>query len=164
MASKKNGNRFDSSFISALLFEAGVEKAPTWFQQVSFGTREDFCLQYASKRWNVCPNGNPSSIVVSYPRPDGRIRMYDIDSGELFWVLQRELTPGKVTGRACQEDYGYNAVMMDYTVCESEDIRDIIRWDLVKELDNGDVFAFVRCYSKDLLKVTKLPKKPVNHK
>ena len=97
--------------------------------------REDFALKYGTKTWNVSPTGNPYSIVVSYPRPDGTVKVYDLDSGEFYWVELKQFTRTRVSGRNEQNNYGFSAVMTDDCRCESEDIEDMIGWESLKEYD-----------------------------
>lgn len=99
-----------------------------WFELVSDSEREEFVLKYATKTWNVSPTGNPTSIVVSYPRPDKTVKVYDIDAGEFFWVKLSKLTKSRITGRSTESMYWYGPVVMDDQRCESEDICDFIDW------------------------------------
>lgn len=135
---------FNSPELHALMLERAfcMKEKPDyrWFEAVSDTERYHFALKYGTKLWDVCPNGNPSSIVVSYPRQRGgkvMVRMFDLDSGEMFWVRLNQLVPKRISGRNSERNYEFNTVCMDDYRCESEDITYNIEWEDLKQFDRG---------------------------
>lgn len=126
---------FYSNDLTSSLVEEGYKARPRWFEKVSGEFIENFALAYGTKTWNVSPTGNPHSIVVSFPRHDGRVKMFDIDAGEFFWTKVSKLTRSRVSGRASERMYEYDQVQMDDLRCESEEITMEIDWESLKAFD-----------------------------
>lgn len=126
---------FNSPVLTTILVKEAYKASPRWFEHVSYKFRDNFALKYGTKTWNVSPTGNPVSIVVSYPRQDGTVRIYDLDSGEFYWVKLTMFTKSRVYGRAREEMYNYSGVLMDDYRCESEDIEMNIDWESLQEWD-----------------------------
>lgn len=129
---------FNSPELHAEMLRKAYKDQPRWFDSVSYKQREDFALKYATKTWDVSPNGNPTSIVISYPRPDGTVRIYDLDSGEKYWVKLSKFTNAKVSGRANERMFDYSGVVMDDYRCESEDMTMNIDWESLEEWDKNE--------------------------
>lgn len=123
---------FNSVELHDKMLEHAYKHQPRWFDDVSYTERENFALKYATKLWHVSPTGNPTSVVVSYPRRDGKVRMFDLDSGDFFWVKLKLLTRTKVSGKNTERNYEWNAVLGDDYRCESEDIQYMIDWETGK--------------------------------
>lgn len=126
---------FYSNDLTASLVEEGYKAKPRWFDKVSGEFIEHFALAYGTKTWNVSPTGNDKAIVVSFPRHDGRVKMFDIDAGHFFWTKVGKLTRSRVSGRAKEWMYEANDVVMDDQRCESEEITSNIDWESLKEFD-----------------------------
>lgn len=129
---------FNSTALHASMLEHAYKSQPRWFDLVAYAFREEFALKYATKTWNVSPTGNPVSIVVSYPRPNGKVRIYDLDSGEFYWVKLTLFTKTRISGRAKSSHYEVNDVMMDDQRPESEDIQDQVNWEYIEEFDKSE--------------------------
>ena len=141
--SSKSPIGFDSPILVETLARIAYEKYHRWFDHVSSSVLEDFALKYATKTWNVSPTGNDRAIVVSYPRADGLVKMYDLDAGQMFWVPVRKLTKNKISGRARERDYECNDVASDDLRCESEDITMSVDWESLHEFDRGENGMFL---------------------
>ena len=126
---------FYSNTLANSLLEEGYKAKPRWFDKVSGEFIENFSLTFGTKTWNVSPTGNPHSIVVSFPRQDGRVRMFDIDAGEFFWTKVGKLTRSRISGRASERMYEYDQVVMDDLRCESEEIAQNIDWESLVTFD-----------------------------
>jgi hypothetical protein len=151
---------FNSQELANKMMEEAYKVLPRWFDNVSEGVLDDFAMKYATKRWNVSPTGNPSAIVVSYPRPNGKVKVYDLDSGDMFWVKLSLFTQARVSGRAEEQDYEYSSVVMDDQRCESEDMTLRIDWESLKEFDKAKTKAERRVLGGERVqKLIALPKR-----
>lgn len=136
--SKKVVVGFNSPELEAQMLAKAYVTQPRWFENVSSDVLADFALKYATKLWNVAGNGNPTSVVVSYPHQDGLVRMVDLDSGEKFWVKLSKLTKSRISGRAQEFHYELGYVRDSGFECEVEDICYGIEWDSIKRFDKGE--------------------------
>lgn len=129
------------SFDSQDLIDELVKQATTgtrWFDTVSPGVREEFA--YDKCTWiyrGLAPEDlSASCVVVSYPRPDGKVRVYNMDGGSFSWVPVSKLTRTRRVRRAEERDYEYSSIVMHDDRPESEDITMQIDW---ANLDKHDV-------------------------
>jgi hypothetical protein len=136
-ANKKKAPRtdFSSKHLVDHLVRKGYEADARWFEHVAYKFREEFAMKYATKTWNVCPNGNPTAIVISYPRHDGTVRVFDLDSAEVYWVPLSKFTQKRISGRNHNRNYECSGVVLDDFRSESEDIQDHIDWESLAEFD-----------------------------
>lgn len=137
MATKQRKFGFNAPATLAALATEACNLNPRWFEVIYTDDRLEFSLRYATKTWNVSPTGNACSIVVSYPRPNGKVRMYDIDSGEFFWVSLKTLTQKRVSGRNVENHYHYNALLLDKCFPETDDIVNNVDWHSLDRWNEG---------------------------
>lgn len=79
--------------------QADFNRAPLvrpW-ELIPNGVRADFVSLYATRLWKGCPNGNPRSIIVSYPDADNQVVLYDIDGGQHWRANIRKLSASRAT-------------------------------------------------------------------
>jgi hypothetical protein len=155
----KPPTNFDSPLLVNKVLNAGYAACRRWFENVSGSVLEDFALKYGTKHWNVSPTGNDRAIVVSYPRANGDVRMYDLDSGDMFWTKVTRLTKNRISGRASERDYEYETVVMDSFRCESEDIQMNIDWESLREFDENPKKMGRMMGGEKVKKLITLPKK-----
>jgi hypothetical protein len=88
------------------------------------------------------------------------VKVYDLDSGDMFWVKLSLFTQARVSGRAEEQDYEYSSVVMDDQRCESEDMTLRIDWESLKEFDKAKTKAERRVLGGERVqKLIALPKR-----
>jgi hypothetical protein len=133
---KRNNKKivqFNSPELASKMLERAYKEDARWFDFVAESERENFALKYGTKLWNVSPTGNSAAIVISYPRPNGLVKIFDLDCGETFWVKLSKLTTTRVSGRNTERNYEWSGVCGDDLRCESEDMEMLIDWGAIEE-------------------------------
>lgn len=102
-----------------------------WFELISFSVR----LEFAEKKCTWLYRGlapedlSATCVVVSYPRTDGKVQVYNMDGGEFSWVPASKLTRTRRVRTTEARDYEWNALYEHPDYAEIEDIAYMIDWD-----------------------------------
>jgi len=102
-----------------------------WFECISFSVR----LEFAEKKCTWLYRGlapedlSATCVVVSYPRTDGKVQVYNLDGGEFSWVPANKLTRTRRVRKSEPRDYEWNALFEHPDYAEIEDIAYSTGWD-----------------------------------
>jgi hypothetical protein len=101
-----------------------------WFENVSFSVRAEFAEEKCVWLYKgLAPEDlQAACVVVSYPRVNGKVRVYNLDGGSFSWVPVKKLTKSRRIRHAEERDYEWNAIAMHDDRPESEDISSMIDW------------------------------------
>jgi hypothetical protein len=90
-----------------------------WYEQAPAALRDDFAVKYCS---NVLTLHGQTCVVISYPRQNGRVALYDMDGGVILWCDLEALSELTV-GRKTEESDFYWSEILDSCLCdEASDI------------------------------------------
>jgi len=101
-----------------------------WFECISSSVRSDFAETKCIWLYRGLAPEDLSApcVVVSYPRVDGKVRVYNLDGGGFSWVSSSKLTKTRRVRMAEERDYEWNAIYDHDDRPESEDIASMIDW------------------------------------
>ena len=85
-----------------------------WFESVSESAREKFAKTHCASTFSW---EGQTCVVISYPRKNGAVAFYDMDGGEIHWMLLESLSRSE-RGRTTEEEDFFRGDIMSSSLCD----------------------------------------------
>lgn len=96
-----------------------------WFEEFPEAARKTFVEVHCR---NVRGHLGQACVIISYPREDSTVAVYDMDAGQIFWLEIDELDEyfDEILRSTEEADYEWNAISGTMFTDESHDISALL--------------------------------------